>query len=519
MTARMGDGNTSRVLIWIDDTVIVRKPGNGKTIYVRGGRRVRNAGFPGEPGVLRPGGWNTTASPTSRRSSPPTLPRRPTPTESRLADPKLMDGNYQWLTTVRTADGRFAHQGFSRIWYGERADAEYNETTESARDHRPAGLPSGAAGQVQVLDRPGQVRQGRQVPVRRETRSSSAFRIQQGRRSRSWSLAADEFGGVLDEPRSSGGRQLGQYGITLEKPNRYGGSVSFRVEEYKKPEFEVTVDAPDRAGRCSARRSRPRSQAKYYFGRPVVEGTVKYKVELLAAQRAVVSRPAVGLVLRSRRTGGSPASAKWYPGFGRLGLALRRSRSGSAGIPNRRSLSPNRKSRSGRTERSKSRSTPPWRRNSTGTRTTPTRSRPKWWTTRAASSSAPETCWSPASRSRSSRGSDRGHYRAGSTVKAEFQAQTVEREAGRRSGKLLLAQDHATTPTAFRRRDDRGVERSTPNAEGHAAQQDQGGAAGTVSAVLQGDRRRAAHDRRGYLFVVAGDGFDGNEFSLSTTSS
>ena len=56
----------------------------------------------------------------------------------------------------------------------------------------------------------------------------------------------------------------------------YGGG-SFRVEEYKKPEFEVTVDAPTEPIMLGDK-FKATIQAKYYFGSPVTDAKLKYKV-------------------------------------------------------------------------------------------------------------------------------------------------------------------------------------------------------------------------------------------------
>ena len=56
----------------------------------------------------------------------------------------------------------------------------------------------------------------------------------------------------------------------------YGlGTSRFRVEEYKRPEFEVTVSAPTEAKRPGETVA-ARINAKYYFGAPVPNAKVKY---------------------------------------------------------------------------------------------------------------------------------------------------------------------------------------------------------------------------------------------------
>src|SRR5205814_9824732 len=52
---------------------------------------------------------------------------------------------------------------------------------------------------------------------------------------------------------------------------------SFHREEYKKPEFEVTIKAPT-APVALSEKITARIEAKYYFGSPVTKATVKYKI-------------------------------------------------------------------------------------------------------------------------------------------------------------------------------------------------------------------------------------------------
>ncbi|HEX2948753.1 MAG TPA: alpha-2-macroglobulin family protein, partial [Armatimonadota bacterium] len=97
---------------------------------------------------------------------------------------------------------------------------------------------------------------------------------------------ADEYGGFAGEFTLPKDATLGVYEIRLDS-DPYGGS-SFRVEEYKKPEFEVNVDAPTEPVMLGDKITAT-IKAKYYFGSPVTEAKVKYKV------------------LRT------PYSANWYP--------------------------------------------------------------------------------------------------------------------------------------------------------------------------------------------------------------
>jgi uncharacterized protein YfaS (alpha-2-macroglobulin family) len=58
---------------------------------------------------------------------------------------------------------------------------------------------------------------------------------------------------------------------------KHRGGGSFRVEEYKKPEYEVQVEAPKEPVRLGER-VEATIKARYYFGAPVTQARVKYKV-------------------------------------------------------------------------------------------------------------------------------------------------------------------------------------------------------------------------------------------------
>ncbi|MFA7186265.1 MAG: MG2 domain-containing protein, partial [Victivallales bacterium] len=67
---------------------------------------------------------------------------------------------------------------------------------------------------------------------------------------------------------------LGRYSIYLDK---LGGNVSFRVEEYRKPEYEVKVLMPEKP-LMLGEQIPVTVKAAYLFGAPVVNAQVKYKV-------------------------------------------------------------------------------------------------------------------------------------------------------------------------------------------------------------------------------------------------
>ncbi|MBQ2788089.1 MAG: hypothetical protein IJE97_00525, partial [Thermoguttaceae bacterium] len=92
-------------------------------------------------------------------------------------------------------------------------------------------------------------------------------------------VVLDDFGafaGSFELPKDA---QLGVYHVQIRATNDrywYGGG-SFRLEEYRKPEFTVAVDAPAEPITLGDKIEATIS-AKYLFGAPVTEGEVSYKV-------------------------------------------------------------------------------------------------------------------------------------------------------------------------------------------------------------------------------------------------
>jgi hypothetical protein len=87
---------------------------------------------------------------------------------------------------------------------------------------------------------------------------------------------ADQYGGIDGELTLGAEPGLGVYRIYIHGRN-YAGGQNFRVEEYKKPEFEVTVE-PGKTHTKLGDKLTAVIKAQYYFGAPVTDATVKYKV-------------------------------------------------------------------------------------------------------------------------------------------------------------------------------------------------------------------------------------------------
>ncbi len=118
-------------------------------------------------------------------------------------------------------------------------------------------------------------------------------------------VVTNDFGSAAGSFDIPPGRLLGAWSVRAT----VGGSAAVRVEEYKRPTFEVTVGEPPEALRLN-RPATLRGEARYYFGLPVVAGEVRWQVT-----REPVYPPWWGWWWRSR-----PAESSRVVASGETGL-------------------------------------------------------------------------------------------------------------------------------------------------------------------------------------------------------
>ncbi|MEI6219297.1 MAG: MG2 domain-containing protein, partial [bacterium] len=192
-----------------------------------------------------------------------------------LPAPKDLDQHFQWLimaTTPPEQGGRLAYLGFTGIWYGNYHDQEYKQTKVFTITDRPVYRP-GQPVRFKFWVRHAQYDQPDTSDFAKQPFS---VRIDdpQGQKILEQNYTADDYGGFDGEFLLPAEAPLGMYSLHL--PN-VGGGGTFRVEEYKKPEFEVVVEAPAEPVMLGEKITATVS-AKYFFGAPVTKGKVKYKV-------------------------------------------------------------------------------------------------------------------------------------------------------------------------------------------------------------------------------------------------
>ncbi len=273
VSGSMKDGNVSRVIVWLADTAIVRKPLDNQSLYF-----VADAvtGQPIPKANVEFFGWK-------QEQIAPGKPQWKILTtnfaEFTGVDGQLMmssekvSHNYQWLVMARTPEGRLAYTGFTHAWWGQRHDADYQATRVFTITDRPVYRPEQTVKfkfwiEKSQYDQPDATAFGNQD-----------FTVQinnpQGEKVFEKVYKTDKFGGIEGEFPLAKGVMLGNYGLMVMNQFQQGGN--FRVEEYKKPEYEVTIDAPSEPVALGEKVTAS-IQAKYFFGAPVTKARVKYKI-------------------------------------------------------------------------------------------------------------------------------------------------------------------------------------------------------------------------------------------------
>ncbi|MEZ6147358.1 MAG: MG2 domain-containing protein [Planctomycetaceae bacterium] len=274
----MADGNTSRVIIWVADTAIAKKPLDGKAMYY-----VADAvtGQPIAGANVEFFGWRQESVPGGKgrnqyRVITSNFAEKTNDDGQVITDPKLMEQNLQWIAIARTPEGRFAHLGFSGIWYGHHHREEYDQTKGIVITDRPVYRPE------QTVQFKLWIREAKYDQTEESRFAHQKFKViindPEGTEVYSETLTTDEYGGMVGHLELPEDAKLGTYQIALDNPHGIWANGNFRVEEYKKPEFEVTIDAPDKPVALGDT-IKATITAKYYFGAPVTNATVRYKVE------------------------------------------------------------------------------------------------------------------------------------------------------------------------------------------------------------------------------------------------
>lgn len=515
LVAKMAGGNTSRVIVWVSDTVLARKQLDNQVLYY-----VADAvsGQPVAGASVEFFGWKQVQPAPAAPAGPN---RRPAPNQNRFElqtrdfllnadkDGQVIVGqekvptDHQWLVIARKGD-RLAYIGFTHFWYQRRYDPEYNATKVFTVTDRPVYRPEQKV-QFKLWVRHAKYDQpdvsdfaGRNFTVRiNDPRGQKVFEKQ---------FTADEYGGLTGEFPLSKGVMLGNYAIVI--PNIGGGN--FRVEEYKKPEFEVQVEAPKEPVRLGDK-IEATVQAKYYFGAPVTSAKVKYKVQRTAYTEKWFPRGDWDW-LYGKGYWWFAADYAWFPGFAEWGCFRPVPPWWGRGFDppeivaeNEAAIGPD-----GTikvvidTAAAKALHGDQDHEYTVTAEVVDESRRTIVGTGKVLVSRKPFKVFSWV---------DRGYYRTGDTIRASFKAQTLDGQPVQGEGEVTLYQVRYSGGKP----NERAVEtwKLATDAEGQAHQQIKAAEPGQyrVSYKVTDSKKRTIEG--GYVFTVRGEGFDGRDFRFN----
>jgi uncharacterized protein YfaS (alpha-2-macroglobulin family) len=306
LTARMEGGNQSQVIVWVSDTVLVRKSATEGVYYF-----VADAATGAPVPNAEVECFNLSSAQTFSRLTDATGQ-----VFVKLVDLQL--DSYDWIVTARTkADpvrpGRFAYLGFSPVWYGDREHDRFETPKMFTITDRPVYRP-GQPVRFKLWVRENKFDEA-DTSSFAHARFTVTVRDPSGKAVFSKDTAADDYGGLAGEYTLPTNTPLGQYTI-----HAYHDTVvvavhsveGFRVEEYKKPEFEVTVDAP--AAVRLGDRATATIKSRYYFGAPVTKAKVRCRVVRSVKTNSWYPAGAWDW-LYGRGYGSFVTNYRWYPGW------------------------------------------------------------------------------------------------------------------------------------------------------------------------------------------------------------
>ncbi|MGC3967080.1 MAG: MG2 domain-containing protein [Pirellulales bacterium] len=218
VTAKVADGNEVRSILWLADTVIVKKPLAGKSfVYVADA--VTGAPVPKANVEFFGYRWKEVEVPIFGRRA---VVETKNFAEFTDADGQIQhdfhdpDRQYQWLSIARTDDGRLAHYGFDTMWHGQRYDEQYNEVKTFGITDRPVYRPN------QRVQFKFWIRQAKYDVKDDENNrfADQAYNLEltdpQGTSAWKQQLRSDKYGGLAGEYELPSDAKLGMYNLRID---------------------------------------------------------------------------------------------------------------------------------------------------------------------------------------------------------------------------------------------------------------------------------------------------------------
>jgi alpha-2-macroglobulin len=280
ITGKMGDGNEFHTLVWIVDQVLVQRDVAGKLQWW-----VADAasGAPIEQAVIDYFGYRVEPIerklPLGRRMDVKWREfQKTTDADGKtLLKPGDWDDNYQWLAIARKADRSPAFFGFQPYhvqppsWENGNRDISYGITD------RPLYKPGDKVHLKFYLRNlgyfePDESRWSNKTGqlVLTNGRGEEAVKVE--------NLKTDALGAVESEVVIPKDAPLGAWTALFRIGDQMSAQVSFQVEEYRKPEYEVKVEAPSEPVKLGDKFTAT-IKANYFHGAPVRNAEVEIIVK------------------------------------------------------------------------------------------------------------------------------------------------------------------------------------------------------------------------------------------------
>lgn len=293
LKAELEDGNETRIVMWLNDTAINRKRIDAGTLYfiadAKSGAGIADADLEffsfNVQRIDRTRNYRINTSKVAGRTDKDGL---------FVPDADRISGQ-RTLTIVRTKDGRFSYDGIDSIWRPrERQFRDMAATKVYTITDRPVYRPGHKVEYRMWVRQPrfqsGDAKYANQKFTLQLQNPKNETLLEK-------EVETDRWGGVDGTIELDDAATLGRYRLQLgrlvptkryrnvngrreaytEMRFRQFGQGTFAVEEYRKPEYEVIVDAPTDPVKLGDE-VKATVKATYFFGAPVTDATVKYKV-------------------------------------------------------------------------------------------------------------------------------------------------------------------------------------------------------------------------------------------------
>lgn len=289
VTVKLDDNqHTARTFVWIQDTAIIRKPLSEKQLYVVADAKT---GASITDSTVEFFGFNQFYDPNGK--APPKFITKNFARKTNAQGQVVLDsndlkdserniGNLQWIAVARTPDKRLALLGVEGLWAQPFYDQPFSQRKAYGVSDRPIYRPGDTAHTKFWI-----ATASYDPSIMTQPLVGQTFQVQmrdgQGKMVAEKTLKTDRFGGAevdFEIPKTA---SLGRYFFQVVGVNQEftQTELSIRVEEYRKPEFEVKIDAPQEPIQLGDKFN-AKIEAKYYFGTPVAGAKAQVRVERTA---------------------------------------------------------------------------------------------------------------------------------------------------------------------------------------------------------------------------------------------